>query len=358
MAAFFLVLIACAGQGLLACTGEPSAPPVAAPAPAAVRVATVQAGGLDEDWRTLGEVVALDRAELAAGAAGPVSAVPFREGDAVSAGALLVQVDPSLAQANVQARQAALAQAQVERAQAERERQRLRQVEGRLLAARELDLVEARVEALEAGVAAAEASLSEARASLGRHQVRAPFDGVIARRHVDPGDWVQAGTPVVDLVSAARVELRAMVPFELGQRLKPEDGALARVDGEAWPLKVRAVVPALDPDSRSVLVRLAPTADPPPPALAPGRPVDLDFQVRAPTEGLRVPRDALVLAPGLVRVVKVEEGKAALVDVKVLATGADEALLQSEGLREGDRVVTRGNERVRPGQPLQVQEGG
>jgi hypothetical protein len=54
--------------------------------------------------------------------------------------------------------------------------------------------------------------------------------------------------------------------------------------------------------------------------------------------------------------VKSADGKAAPVAVEVLARGRDEVLVAAEELAAGDTVVTRGNERVFPGQPLIVLE--
>ena len=69
-----------------------------------------------------------------------------------------------------------------------------------------------------------------------------------------------------------------------------------------------------------------------------------------------MPRDALVRTPAGVRIVKAVDGKAAPLTVQVTATADATALVVAEGLAAGDTVVTRGNERVRPGQPLQVVE--
>ena len=65
---------------------------------------------------------------------------------------------------------------------------------------------------------------------------------------------------------------------------------------------------------------------------------------------------ALVYGIANTQVVKSVEGKAELVPVKVLARSRDEVLVKADSLAVGDAVVTRGNERVFPGQPLIVLE--
>jgi hypothetical protein len=68
-----------------------------------------------------------------------------------------------------------------------------------------------------------------------------------------------------------------------------------------------------------------------------------------------VPRDALLLDPDQARVLRVDDGVATAVPVEIVATADAAALVQGEGLSVGDAVVTRGNERVRPGQPVRVE---
>ena len=60
----------------------------------------------------------------------------------------------------------------------------------------------------------------------------------------------------------------------------------------------------------------------------------------------------------MMKLVRVVDGKAEMLSVEVLATTATDALITGEGLAVGDTVVVRGNERVRPGQEVRVEEEG
>lgn len=355
-------LLACLLLLLAACGGEEAPAPASAeaPPPARVQTATARDGTLDEAWTTLGEVVPLARSELAAGAAGPVQSVPFREGDPVGEGAVVLQVDAAPAAARLASAEASVSESEAELARARNDLARLEGVDARVLAATELEAARTSVAALEARTEAARAAALEARVQLARHQVRAPFAGVVTGRHVDPGDWVSAGTPVVDLVSADAVEVRVDAAWELVARLHVGDRAMVLGDDRAVEAEVEVVatVPALDPVTRTSRVRLTPVTSPAPGWLRPGAPVEVRFEVQAEGSGVVVPRDALVLSPDSAKVVRVADGAAQHVDVVVVATGASEALVRGEGLAPGDVVVTRGNERVRPGQPLLTEPGG
>ncbi|MGB5694354.1 MAG: efflux RND transporter periplasmic adaptor subunit, partial [Polyangiales bacterium] len=196
---------------------------------------------------------------------------------------------------------------------------------------------------------------AEARAQLGRHRVKAPFDGVVGARNVDPGDWVDPGVEVLELVDDTGVEVLASVPPEVARFLSVGDKATLERRGETTAATIEGIVPALDTESRTVRLRLVP--DQPEPWLLPGAAVDVLLTIQRSEEGaIVVPRDALVYGIANVQVVKSADGKAELVPVQVVASGRDEVLVRSEALAPGDVIVTRGNERVFPGQPLIVLE--
>ena len=145
------------------------------------------------------------------------------------------------------------------------------------------------------------------------------------------------------------------MPPEVSRFLRVEDKAALAYKGETTPATIRGIVPALDSESRTVRLRLTP--DDATTWLLPGAAVDVVLTVERKEEGaLVVPRDALVYSIAKIQVVKSVEGKAAPVPVEVLARGREEVLVRADELAAGDTVVTRGNERVFPGQPLIVLE--
>ena len=70
--------------------------------------------------------------------------------------------------------------------------------------------------------------------------------------------------------------------------------------------------------------------------------------------GVIVPRDAVVVGPTSSRVFVVQEGVARAVPVETMARTADQILVRAEGLKAGDVLVVRGNERLRPDQAVTV----
>ncbi len=338
------------------CEGEaPAKSGSNGPPPARVWVGEVRAGSIQAEWSFLGDVTALQRARLAAGASGEVRRVLVRVGDQVKAGDLLVEVDPSLASARVRAASASKTAGSAELERAQRDAERLVGAGPDIAAAAEIEQATSERKRAAAERKRLRAAEAEARVALGRHRVKAPFDGVIADRNVDPGDWVDPGIEVVELVDDSGVEVLASVPPEVSRYLSIDDKARLRRKGAVVAASIQGIVPALDTESRTVRLRLVPNE--PTAWLLPGAAVDVLLTIERSENGaLVVSRDALVYGIAKIQVVKSVEGKAEPVPVEILARGRDEVLIRAEGLAAGDTVVTRGNERLFPGQPLIVLE--
>ena len=340
----------------LGCEGEaPAKSGPNGPPPARVQVSEVREGSIAAQWSFLGDVHALQQASLAAGASGEVRRVLVRVGDRVKQGDLLVDIDPSLAAARLRAAAASKQAGAAELERAQRDAERLTTAGPDIAAAAEIEQATSERKRAVAERGRLKAAEAEARAALGRHRVKAPFAGVVASRTVDPGDWVDPGIEVIELVDDRDVEVLASVPPEVARFLSIDDKASLSRQRETTPATVRGIVRALDAESRTVRLRLVP--DEPTSWLLPGAAVDVLLTIERSEDGaLVVPRDALVYGIASLKVVKSVDGKAEPVPVEVVARGRDEVLVRAEGLAAGDLVLTRGNERVFPGQPLIVLE--
>jgi RND family efflux transporter MFP subunit len=346
LVAVLLTAIGCEGEAP-AKTG-PNGPP-----PARVSVGEVRAGSVAAEWSFLGEVRALKRAELAAGASGEVREVRVRVGDRVKAGELLVEIDPSLASARVRAAEASKTAGAAEFERAQRDAERLSGAGPDIAALAEIEQATSEQKRAAAERKRLNAAEAEARAQLGRHRVRAPFDGVVAQRSVDPGDWVDPGVEVIELVDDTAVEVLVSAPPELAPYLKTGDQAYLRYEAASVPATIVGIVRALDEESRTIRIRLVP--DETAVWLLPGAAIDVLLSVeRSEPDALVVPRDALVYGIADIHVVKVNDQRAEPIPVDIIARGRDEVLVRGETLQAGDVIVTRGNERVFPGQPLTI----
>lgn len=326
------------------------------PRPVRVEVATVRVGRLDSKLRFLGNVQSAMSTPIAAAVAGTVDTVSVRAGQAVAKGALMIELDARRIRADLNAAQALAQRTEAQLAQARRQSERIRD-SGASLSAPERERFQLDVAVLEAQLASERAAAQRVRVDLSQHRISAPFAGVLKARLVNPGAWVKAGDPVAELVSTEELEVLVDVPLEAGQGIRPGDSARFLRAGKSAAATVAGVVPALDASTRTMRLRLE-IADGvvAPSWLIPGLAVDVELRAVVEGEGVLVPRDAVIRGPVENRVIVVRGGAGVPVSVELLGATAEEALVYAEGIAAGDQVMTRGNERYRPGSPVIIEQ--
>jgi len=344
-----LLLVACPSAE----TAAPGAggPPARPPAP--VEVVPAGKPALDQTFEILGEVRTRHHAELALGADGPIVQLDALEGERVPAGRVLVRIDDAVARAEHAAAEAAVVETRVELQRAEADLTRYEQIDASLLAGAELDGVRAEVGRLHARLTSLEARVSLAQAVLRRHTIVAPFNGIVTRRHVDPGDWVTPGRVLLELASTTSLDVLVDIDASLVWMLKEGDAVRIKRPrlGEA-PGTIAAIVPVLDPTTRTARLRISPSAEASN-GLVPGAPVTVLLDVKTATvEGAMVPRDAVLSGLRGSRVFRVVDGKAVATPVTLSVKSTTEMVVR--GVEPGASVVVRGNERLRPDQAVRV----
>ncbi|HLT38323.1 MAG TPA: efflux RND transporter periplasmic adaptor subunit [Enhygromyxa sp.] len=356
--------MACA-LALASCAKAEPPPAGGEPPPAPVEIATANAGELIDEWVFVGEVRSLRSAQLALGAGGEIVLLEVREGDRVEVGELLVEIDKRQASARLSAAVSSRHESDRELEQARREAERAAKL-GDVISSQEIEQQTVRAEGLEARKRRLAAEIRAAKAQLSDYQLVAPFTGIVAARYADLGQWLNPGETVLELVATDEVEILVDVRPELAPhvgvgssvRLRPAGGLRPGLRGSEVQAEIVGVVPSLDPATRTLKIRIRPSEARS--WLIPGAPVDVAFDVRFDSRAIErsviVPRDALVLGAVDTRVIVVVDGHAKPILVDVHATADDHALVSGVGLEPGAVVVTRGNERLRPGQAVRVLE--
>ena len=231
-----------------------------------VKTAPATTGSITGVIHATGTVAPAPGAELIVSApeAARIAEIPAAEGDRVRRGDLLVRFDiPSLpAEVEKQAAEVQRAQASLENARANQARARDLFQRG-VAARKEVEDADRQIADAEAAVAQAQASRNAAASVASRAVARATFDGVVAKRSHNPGDFVEpsAGDPVLRVVDLGRLEVVAAVPLADVARLRV--GAAAHLSSvpagrDEMAFKVVSRPAAVDPGSASVPVRLAP----------------------------------------------------------------------------------------------------
>jgi len=350
-----------------------SAMPLAAIAqgrPQMVQVDPVVQEPLTQTSPVIGRFVARQRGVVAALTRGPVSKVLVEVGDRVKKGDVLVELDSSRIDANLRLERAALSEkeaaattAQGQLALAEQELRRLERLKKSAAFSqaryddklKDVNIAISEVAEAQAAAARAQSNVRLAEIDLGYATIRAPYNGVVAERHTEAGAYVSIGNSVVTLVNDEDMEVEADVPSDRISGLEP--GRLVSVrlmDGSSREAVVRAVVPEENAMTRTRPVRLVPALNGADTAIATNQSVTVLVPVGEPRTVLSVAKDGIVPQGGRNVAFIVKDGKAEPRTVR-LGEGVGDRFEVLEGLQLGDLVVVRGNERLRPGQPVTYQ---
>ncbi len=324
------------------------APEAEGPPPAAVSVATaIHADFAPLRW-TPGSVTSREDARVAGEIGGRVTEV-LEVGTRVRRGDALAKLDTT---ALVLREREALAAMRKVEAQLEYSRKQEQRYETLLrrsgISGAQRDEVRSARAMQEQELASARVALEQARYQLRHATVRAPFDGVVADRLVQRGEYLAVGAPVARLVNTGALEVRARAPVELAARLRAGMPLSLRIDDTLVEQPLIALVPVGDEASRQLELRVAFEDD----DLPIGTAVQVGLPSAAPRRAIAVPRDALVLRKDGSYVMRVNAGDTAE-RVTVETGAAHNGLIEVRGaLKPGDRVVVRGGERLQPGQKV------
>ncbi len=345
-------------------------PGQAQPPATLVGVDTVAKETMAQTIPVIGRIVSPQMGEVAARIDGPVAQVFVRVGDVVEQGATLATLDTARIEARhrLAVRQVEEFSAQLDTAKAiedlaRKQLDRLERLKGSPAYSQstfderfqEWAVARARRQETEAKLQRGQVRLELAQTDLDDATVKAPYPGTVIRRYVAEGAWLEEGESVVTLVNDSELELEADVPASRLRGLtvgQPVDFTLN--DGSRHRAVVRAIVPDESPAARTRPVRFVPAFNVMETPLALNQDVTLLLPVDRQREAVTVSKDAVIRRGDQAVVYVVENGVANPKTVELgEAMGGWFRVLG--GLNPGDIVVVRGNERLRPGQPVRFE---
>jgi RND family efflux transporter MFP subunit len=286
---------------------------------------------------------------------GLVEKFDVSEGDFVKKGAVLARLEDSLLKIELKGAKANKAdtEAQLRRARTDLERS------SKLLATETIadkqytdDLAE--VQSLEAQVDRLEAEIQHKQDSISKKVILAPFSGFVVKEHTEVGQWVEKGGPIVTLADLSIMEILVEVPERYVPKLFLGGSTQVTVDAlnpERFTGKIAAIIPVGDSASRSFPVKVA--VENSDNQIKGGMLCRISLAIGKPKSVLAVPKDAVVNMGQSHMIYVVQEGVAKPLPVQL--GNASDSMIEIKGAIEaGMQVVTRGNERLRPGQPVQI----
>jgi HlyD family secretion protein len=349
-----------------------------------------------------GRIMTPQRALVGAVITGRVVRIPVQEGQSVKRGDVLIELDDederasvaqargAVAQAEARVRQLrevglpaaeqALIQAQANLTQARRQHERAKELKAKGFvsqaalddAQRNLDVAESQLSAAKLQVATnrpagsdfavAQTALAQARANLGVAQakldqtvIRAPVDGTLIARNVEPGNVVQPGKELMVLAPAGETQVVVQIDEKNLAQLKLGQQALASADAfpkERFAAELVYINPGIDALRGSVEVKLR--VPNPPDYLRQDMTISVDIEVARSAATVVVPADAVRDANSAQPWVLAVDGWRARRRAVKLGLKGDGRIEVLEGVAPGDRLISAANGTVREGQRVRA----
>ena len=319
----------------------------AAAPPLAVVAASVRIQPMSQEVEALGTLQANESVAITSRVTETISALHFDDGQRVSAGAPLVELTSA-------EEHALLDEAEVRAHEAERQYQRVKSLVAQRSASESL------LDERQRDLNAARALLAALQSRVADRVIKAPFAGVLGLRHVSVGALVEPGDLITTLDDDRLMKLDFSVPSVHLAALQPglPIAAVSPAFGtQVFSGVVRGIDSRIDPITRSVRVRaILPN---PELRLKPGLLMQVTLRLD-PREALTVPEAAIVQRGAEHFVMRLEDDERGLTATRVavrVGTRLPGWVEIRDGLTATARVITDGQEKVRPGQPLRLIDG-
>lgn len=301
--------------------------------------------------QAIGSLRAVQGTELSAEVAGMVTDIYFQQGENVEKGAPLLKLrsDSDIAKLKSLNATAELARITYHRDEA--------QFNVNAISKQTLDSDKANLDIAIANVA-------EQQALVDKKLIRAPFSGQLGVRNVDLGQYLDAGTAIGTLQALDPIFADFFLPQQALATLKP--GQTVTVKTDTYPEQdfkgdISVINPKVDLTTRNVQVRA--TLKNPEHRLRPGMYVTINIATGAPQQLITLPRTAISFNPFGSTVYRVEDdgkndkGEPKLIAKQAFVTTGEmrgDQIAIIDGLKEGDKVVTSGQIKLRNGTPVRV----
>ena len=220
-------------------------------------------------------------------------------------------------------------------------------------AATQLDEAQSQLDMTRQEIKRAEVAIAQIKRRIRQTEVLAPFPGIVVERVVQTGEFVNRGAQVARLVDTEHREIRAQAPLSVAGWIR--EGMQVSVEhGDRESLSpVSYVIPVGDDRSRMFEVRIAAND----PAWIIGSPVRIALPNSEPRELVAIPRDGLVLRGNNIYVMRVNSDNTVEKVTVETGIGLGGFVEVIGNVEQGDRIITRGGERIQAGQAVTIAEG-
>ena len=315
----------------------------------------------------IGRFVAKESGVVATRIAERVHKMQVQVGDRVEKGDVLVELASDRLDSQIQILKADLIRMESQLAKEIANNRKMKQTHKRILALRtssafrkdreedserDLEISKEMVTRAKADILQSKAKLKMGKIALQDANIKAPYPGVVLKQHTLPGNYVRIGDPIITLLNDTDLEIEVDVPSIRALDLKPYTNVKANLqNGLSFNAVIRAIIPQENSQTRAVAVRLTAKDGPFKQGIAGNQSVKLKLPIGDNANVVTVHKDAVLIKNGKKIVFVFKKGIANMQTTK-LGRAVGNRFEVLAGLQPGDLVVVRGNERLRPGEPI------
>lgn len=287
-----------------------------------------------------GVVEAVNQGTVAAQTSGRVIGISADVNDQVKKGDVLLEISKTEQTAALDAANANLSSALARNDDAQNQLVRYKQLYPKgAISRQQMDSAIANAKSATAAVKAARAAVKQAKESLGYTSIRAPYEGIVTQRHVELGETVSVGMPLLSGYGTHPLRLTLDIPQQYRDRItSAEQFALILPNGKKVSPTDFQIYPYANPQTHAFTIRLTlPDSVTDAAQLVPG--LWLKSQINIGERSLiMIPKSAVIVRGELCTVYRLSEGKQVLNPIRTGQTFGDEVEVLS-GLEIGDHIV-------------------
>ncbi|MEM7071650.1 MAG: efflux RND transporter periplasmic adaptor subunit [Pseudomonadota bacterium] len=325
---------------------------------------------LDSTVKILGTIVARKEVAITASVNGPIEKILVDIGDRVVKNQRIAIIKDDLLKANAQIQKANLDQAlaaaetqEIRIALRQQEFERLKKLQGSVSFSlakledkkKEVAAERSQLHEAKASILSARGNLKTAEINVARTKIVSPFQGVVTAKHIETGAYANVGTQIISMLDDYDIEIATDIPTHLIAGLKIGDQVnVVFSNGGQAQAKIRAFSASETLATRTRRVWFTPlNRDQWPQSVAVNQSVDIEIPESSNERQLTIHQDA-VLVRGGSRIAFVVVDNQAQPRNLILGRTINGRFVVISGVNENEQVVTRGNERLQPGQSVNI----
>ncbi|HIC43575.1 MAG TPA: efflux RND transporter periplasmic adaptor subunit [Sulfurimonas sp.] len=324
---------------------------LALPLFAVVVTEPIQRGSISSKQNFNGTLNFNQKSRLASESEGKVTKLYFDEGDYVKKGQVLLEIDTQILDANIKATKASIKEQEFSLQRANLDFKRYEALLAKhSVSKQKYDEFYFQKLQLEQKKISLEASLEAQYIAKNKKHIKAPFSGYISQRSVQVGEWLKEGSELALLINPNKIDIIIHLPSSFIKNVSKYKTVMVTINEKEYKTKMLGILLSGNEKTRTfpLKLRLLPNKD----TFFDGMQARLSLEKSSSSNVLLISRDGVIKRYGKDVVFIVKDNKAIMVPIHIIDYEGKKIAISSSELKAGDKVIIKGNERIRPNQEI------